>query len=284
MWVTGENGGTDALPGHFQPSWLSPDDVAAAVRKAGGEERPLFGGTILEETLWSCTTCGACMDQCPVLIEHVPKIIDMRRALVLEESRMPKQAEQALRGIENQSNPYGLSQQNRADWAKELGVSFAKDRPDAEYLYWVGCAASFDDRAKTIATALVKILGAAGIDFAILGTEERCTGDPARRIGNEYLFQERAKENVELLSKYGVKKVIAPCPHCFNTFTNEYPSFGGHYQVVHHTQLIRELLDSGRIRLTHPLDATVTYHDSCYLAGGTTSSRRPGTSSSGSPG
>jgi Fe-S oxidoreductase len=205
------------------------------------------------------------MDQCPVLIEHVPKILDMRRHLVLEESRMPKQAEQALRGVENQSNPYGLSQQTRADWAKDLDVSFMKDRPDAEYLYWVGCAASFDDRAKTIATAVVKILKAAGVDFAILGTEERCNGDPARRIGNEYLFQERAKENVELLSKYGVKKVIAPCPHCFNTFSNEYPNFGGHYEVIHHSQLIRQLLESGRLTLTHPLGATVTYHDSCYL-------------------
>ena len=267
MWVTAENGHGDgaALPGHFEPSWLDPEQVAKAVEKAGGAERPLIGGTILEDTLWSCTTCGACMDQCPVLIEHVPKIIDMRRYLVLEESRMPKQAEQALRGVENQSNPYGLSQQTRADWAKDLDVSFMKDRPDAEYLYWVGCAASFDDRAKTIATAVVKILKAAGVDFAILGTEERCNGDPARRIGNEYLFQERAKENVELLSKYGVKKVIAPCPHCFNTFSNEYPNFGGHYEVIHHSQLIRQLLESGRLTLTHPLGATVTYHDSCYL-------------------
>ncbi len=266
MWVTEEDGrGEGAVPGQFQPSWLSPDQVAAAVKRAGGEERPLIGGTILDETLWSCTTCGACMDQCPVLIEHVPKILDMRRHLVLEESRMPKQAEQALRGIENQANPYGLSQQTRADWARELGVQFVKDRPDAEYLYWVGCAASFDDRARTIGTALVKILQAAGVDFAILGTEERCTGDPARRIGNEYLFQERARENVETLARYGVKKVIAPCPHCFNTFTNEYPNFGGHYQVIHHSQLIRDLLESGRITLTHPLDETVTYHDSCYL-------------------
>jgi Fe-S oxidoreductase len=276
MWVTGpaHDGaagdghaaeGEAALPGHFQPSWLDPEQVAVAVAKNGGEERPLIGGTILDETLWSCTTCGACMDQCPVLIEHVPKIIDMRRHLVLEESRMPKQAEQALRGIENVANPYGLSQQTRADWAKELGVSFVKDRPDAEYLYWVGCAASFDDRAKTIATAMAKILEAAGVDFAILGTEERCNGDPARRIGNEYLYQERARENVDLLARYGVRRIIAPCPHCFNTFTNEYPSFGGRYEVIHHTQLIRDLLDAGRIRLTRPLEETLTYHDSCYL-------------------
>ena len=255
----------ETLPGHFQPSWLSPEQVADAVNKAGGEERPLIGGTILEETLWSCTTCGACMDQCPVLIEHVPKIIDMRRALVLEESRMPKQAETALRSIENSANPYGASNQTRADWARDLGVPFIKDKPDAEYLYWVGCATAFDDRTKQIATALVKIMRAGGVDFAILGTEEKCNGDPARRIGNEYLFQERAKENVELLKRYDVRKIIANCPHCFNTFANEYGAFGGHYEVIHHTQLIDALLREGRIALESHVDGTVTYHDSCYL-------------------
>jgi Fe-S oxidoreductase len=266
MWVTDpDGGGSDALPGMFQPSWLSPDQVADAVSRGEGSERPLFGGTINEETLWSCTTCGACMDECPVLIEHVPKIIDMRRALVLEESRMPKQAEAALRSIESVANPYGISQQTRADWAADLGVRFAKDKPDADYLYWVGCAASFDDRAKTIATALVKILQAGGVDFAILGTEEKCNGDPARRIGNEYLFQERAKDNVETLRKYGVRKIIASCPHCFNTFANEYRDFGGDYQVIHHTQLIDQLIKSGRITLERPIEETITYHDSCYL-------------------
>ncbi len=212
MWTSGDHH-PEALhdvPGHFQPSWLSPDQVAAAV--PDGAPRPLIGGTILEETLWSCTTCGACMDQCPVLIEHVPKILDMRRHLVLDESRMPRQAETALRNIENVANPYGLSHQSRADWAKDLGISFAADKPDAEYLYWVGCAASFDDRAKTIAAALARILQAAGVDFAILGTEEKCTGDPARRIGNEYLFQERAKENVAVLKKHNVRKIIASLP------------------------------------------------------------------------
>jgi Fe-S oxidoreductase len=253
------------LPGHFQPSWLSPAQVAAAVAKSGGTERPLIGGTITPETLWSCTTCGACVDQCPVLIEHVPKILDMRRALVLEEGSMPKQAEAALRNIENVANPYGISQQTRADWAKDLGVQFAKDKPDAEYLYWVGCAASFDDRAKTVATALVKILQAGGVDFAILGTEEKCNGDPARRIGNEYLFQERAKENVETLRKYNVRKVIASCPHCFNTLANEYGDFGGDYEVMHHSQVIDRLLKEGRVTLDKPIDETITYHDSCYL-------------------
>ena len=267
MWTSGDHhpGALHDVPGHFQPSWLSPDQVAAVV--PDGATRPLIGGTILEETLWSCTTCGACMDQCPVLIEHVPKILDMRRHLVLDESRMPRQAETALRNIENVANPYGLSHQSRADWAKDLGISFAADKPDAEYLYWVGCAASFDDRAKTIAAALARILQAAGVDFAILGTEEKCTGDPARRIGNEYLFQERAKENVEVLKKHNVRKIIASCPHCFNTFANEYKDFGGDYEVVHHTQLIDRLLKEGRITLdaAKAQEETITYHDSCYL-------------------
>jgi Fe-S oxidoreductase len=268
MWATGDHhpGALNALPGHFQPSWIAPDGVAQAVEQNSGE-RPLFGGTILDDTLWACTTCGACMDQCPVFIEHVPMILRMRRHLVLDESRMPKQAETALRNIESVANPYGLSQQLRADWAKDLGVQFVADKPDAEYLYWVGCAASFDDRAKTIATALVKILQAAKVDFAILGTEEKCTGDPARRIGNEYLFQERAKENVEVLRRHKVRKIIASCPHCFNTFANEYSDFGGHYEVQHHTQVIDTLLKSGRITLdeSKAQRETITYHDSCYL-------------------
>ncbi len=268
MWATADHhpGALHDLPGQFQPSWLSPDDVASAAAANDGA-RPLFGGTISDDTLWACTTCGACMDQCPVFIEHVPKIMEMRRHLVLDESRMPKQAETALRGIENTFNPYGLAHQTRADWARDLGVPFAADKPDAEYLYWVGCAASFDDRAKTIATALVKILQAGKVDFAILGTEEKCNGDPARRIGNEYLFQERAKENVEVLRKYQVRKIIASCPHCFNTFANEYSAFGGDYEVVHHTQLIERLLKEGRITLDQSKrqEETITYHDSCYL-------------------
>jgi Fe-S oxidoreductase len=267
MWTSGDHhpGAMHDLPGHFQPSWLSPEDVAAAVPEGG--PRPLIGGTILEETLWACTMCGACMDQCPVLIEHVPKIMDMRRHLVLDESRLPKQAETALRNIENVANPYGLSHQSRADWAKDLDIAFVADKPDAEYLYWVGCAASFDERARTIATALSKILKAAGVDFAILGTEEKCTGDPARRIGNEYLFQERAKENVEVLKRHNVRKIIASCPHCFNTFANEYSDFGGDYEVIHHTQLIDRLLKEGRITLdpAKAQDETITYHDSCYI-------------------
>lgn len=268
MWSTGDHHAEALhdLPGDFQPSWIAPDQVAMAVAANHGE-RPLFGGTIADETLWACTTCGACMDQCPVLIEHVPKIIEMRRHLVLDESRMPRQAETALRGIESTFNPYGLSHQTRADWAQGLGVPFLSEHPGAEYLYWVGCAASFDDRARTIATALVTILRAGGVDFAILGTEEKCSGDPARRIGNEYLFQERARENVQTLQRHGVRKIIASCPHCFNTFANEYGDFGGDYEVLHHTQVIERLLAEKRIALdtATPQDETITYHDSCYL-------------------
>jgi Fe-S oxidoreductase len=163
------------------------------------------------------------------------------------------------------ANPFGISQQTRADWARDLDVPLLKDKPDAEYLYWVGCQTAFDDRSKAIARALVEILEAANISFAILGTEEKCTGDPARRIGNEYLFQERAKENVETLAKYSVRKIIASCPHCFNTFANEYGAFGGNYEVIHHTQLIDQLLREGRIQLESSIDETLTYHDSCYL-------------------
>jgi len=266
MWVTGGGPGSiGALPGRFQPSWLSPERVSTAVERGGGVERPLIGGAIAEETLWSCTMCGACMDQCPVFIEHVPKIAEMRRHLVLDESRMPREAETALRSIENVANPYGISHQKRTDWAAGLDVPTLADRPDAEYVYWVGCAVAFDERARSIATSLVAILRTAGVDFAVLGSEERCTGDPARRIGNEYLFQERARQNIEVLNGHGVRRIVTSCPHCFNTLANEYPDLGGHYQVVHHTQLIDELIKAGRIVLERPLEETVTYHDSCYL-------------------
>ncbi len=265
MWVTGSGpGSVGDLPGSFQPSWLSPDQVATAAASNSGE-RPLIGGVINEETLWSCTMCGACMDQCPVFIEHVPKIAEMRRHLVLDASRMPRQAEAALRAIENVSNPYGISHQKRADWTIGLDVPRISDNPDAEYLYWVGCAVSYDERARSIATSLVSILQTSGVDFAILGGEERCTGDPARRIGNEYLFQERAKQNIEVLAGHRVRRIITSCPHCFNTIANEYPDLGGRYEVIHHTELIDRLITSGRIVLERPIEETVTYHDSCFL-------------------
>ncbi|HEV3234064.1 MAG TPA: (Fe-S)-binding protein [Candidatus Dormibacteraeota bacterium] len=245
-------------------------EVAAQVDAEHPEHKPLIGGTILEETLWSCTMCGACMSECPVLIEHVPKIADMRRSLVLEESKMPKQAEGALRSIETSGNPYQLSNQNRADWAADLGVQTYAEHPDAEYLYFVGCAASFDEANQKVATSIVKILQAADIDFAILGKEETCNGDPARRIGNEYLFQMQAEANITTFKNYKVKKVLTGCPHCFNTLKNEYPQFGFDAEVIHHTEFIQTLIDDGRLKLDPLAESvlrgkTVTYHDPCYL-------------------
>jgi Fe-S oxidoreductase len=236
----------------------------------GNGHRPLVGGTILEETLWSCTMCGACMNECPVLIEHVPKIAEMRRSLVLEESKMPKQAESALRSIENSGNPYSLGNQTRGDWASGLGVKTYAEHPEAEYLYFVGCAASFDEANQKVATSIVKILQAAKIDFAILGKEETCNGDPARRIGNEYLFQTQAEANITTFKKYDVKKVLTGCPHCFNTIKNEYPQLGFEAEVIHHTEFINELIADGRLQMWPQTDAalqgkTVTYHDPCYL-------------------
>jgi Fe-S oxidoreductase len=225
----------------------------------------LIGGAIKEDEIWACVSCGACQQACPVLIEHVPKIIDMRRSLVLEESRFPKEAQNALRGIETQGNPYGLPRAQRAEWAQGLGVKTLAERPDAEYLYFVGCAASYDEANRAVARAFVGLLQTAGIDFAILGASESCNGDPARRIGNEYLYQQQAQQNIERLNAGRVRKVIASCPHCFNTIKNEYPQFGGTYEVVHHTQLLAQLIRDGKLKPQKRLDGKFTYHDSCFL-------------------
>jgi Fe-S oxidoreductase len=225
----------------------------------------LIGDAIKEDEIWACVSCGACQEECPVLIEHVPKIIDMRRSLVLEESRFPKEAERALRSIETQGNPYGLPKAQRADWAKDLNVKTIDEKPDAEYLYFVGCAASYDEANKQVARAFVQLIQKAGIDFAILGPKETCNGDPARRIGNEYLYQMQAQQNIETMNAGKVRKVIATCPHCFNTIKNEYPQFGGHYQVIHHTELLAQLVSNGRLTPSQPLNSKITYHDSCFL-------------------
>jgi len=225
----------------------------------------LIGDAVKEDEIWACVNCGACQEECPVLIEHVPKIDDMRRSLVLEESRFPKEAEGALRSIETQGNPYGLPKAQRADWAQGLGVKTVEEKPDAEYLYFVGCAASYDEANKQVARAFVGLLSKAGVDFAILGRTETCNGDPARRIGNEYLFQQQAQSNLEAMKAARVRKVIVTCPHCFNTLKNEYPAFGGAFEVVHHTQLLARLLAEGRLEPTLPLEGKLTYHDSCFL-------------------
>jgi Fe-S oxidoreductase len=242
-------------------------DGPALVRGEDGfEPAPLVPNAVTDEIVWDCVTCGACVRECPVSIEHVDHIIDLRRNLVMVESRFPTEAEPMLRDVERASNPWGQPQTERGDWAERLGVRVLQPGdPAPEVLYWVGCAASFDERARTAAESTAKLLQAAGVDFAILGPRESCTGDPARRMGNEYLFQAHAEQNVGTLSEAGVTKIVATCPHCFNTLGNEYPDFGGDYEVVHHTELLADLVREGRLAPSAG-DAEITYHDSCYLA------------------
>ena len=224
---------------------------------------------ITAEELWACTTCKACDEICPVNIEITDKIFDMRRYLSLMESNFPAELGNAYRAMENQMNPWGLNQGERGDWADGLdGVTIVDpgETLDTEYLYWVGCAGSFDDKNKKVTQAMAQLLRRAGIDVAILGPSEMCTGDSARRSGNEYLFQMLAQPNVEMLNGMGVKKIITQCPHCFNTLLNEYPQIGGNYEVIHHTQLLEQLIDSGQLDVSQAtLDERITYHDSCYL-------------------
>jgi Fe-S oxidoreductase len=233
---------------------------------AAFEPSPLVPNAVTDNVVWDCVTCGACVEECPVSIEHVDHIVDLRRNLVMVDSRFPGEAEPMLRDVERAGNPWGRAQTERADWAAQLGVRILEPgEPAPEVLYWVGCAASFDERARTAAESTAKVLQAAGVDFAILGPRESCTGDPARRMGNEYLFQAHAEQNVSTLNDAGVTKIVASCPHCFNTLGNEYPDFGGSYEVVHHTELIAELVRDGRLSPRND-ERSITYHDSCYLA------------------
>jgi Fe-S oxidoreductase len=231
----------------------------------GPTEETMVGGVIHDNVLWACTTCRYCVEACPVFIEHVPKIIDMRRFLVLTESRFPKELGPTFRNLETNGNPWQLSAGARADWARDLGVRLMADARKAEYLYWVGCYGSFDERNKKVARAVVRVLQAAGVDFAILGNEEKCTGEPARRVGHEYLYQTLAQENIETLTQYQIQTIVTACPHCFNTLRNEYPQFGGRFHVIHHTQLIDELIQTGRLRVAPVPGERATYHDPCYL-------------------
>ena len=232
----------------------------------GFEPSPLVPNAVSDDVVWDCVTCGACVQECPVAIEHVDHIVDLRRHLVMVEGRFPADGETMLRDVERSQNPWGKPQAERADWTEGLDVRVLQPGDEApEVLYWVGCAASFDERARTTAQSTAKLLQAAGVDFAVLGPRESCTGDPARRMGNEYTFQSYAEQNVATMNGAGVKKIVASCPHCFNTLANEYPDFGGNYEVVHHTELLTELLAEGKLE---PVAGTeeITYHDSCYLA------------------
>ncbi|MEV0391835.1 (Fe-S)-binding protein [Polymorphospora rubra] len=258
--LTGEEKATAAQLAHV--------DVLALAEA----ERPLIGGAedggvIDPDVLWSCTTCGACVEQCPVDIEHVDHIVDMRRYQVLIESSFPSEAGVMLRNLENKGNPWGAPQNTREDWTKGLDFEVPRvgEVEDFEYLFWVGCAGAFEDRAKKTTRAVATLLHEAGVNFAILGEGETCSGDPARRIGNEFVFQMLAQQNVETLNEAGVKKIVATCPHCFNTLGNEYGELGGKFEVVHHTQLLAHLVASGKLTPVTPVDGGVTYHDPCYL-------------------
>lgn len=227
--------------------------------------KQLVGEVIAEDTLWACTTCRACEEVCPVAIEHVPRIIAMRQGQTLMAEAYPKELNPALKGLERNGNPWGIGYDKRADWAAGLDVKLMADDANVDYLFWVGCAGSFDDRSKKVSTSLVKILKQAGVNFAILGTEEKCTGDFARRVGNEMLYQMMAEENIATLNQYKVKKIIAACPHCLNTLKHEYPQMGGNYQVIHHTEIIQQLIEEGKISLNRTLQGKLTFHDPCYL-------------------
>jgi Fe-S oxidoreductase len=222
---------------------------------------------ITGEELWACTTCRACDDICPVNIEIVDKILDMRRYLSLMESDFPSELGKAYVSMENSSNVYGMNQNSRGDWTDQLEFPvkvLGEPGVEAEYLYWVGCAGSFDDRNRKVTISTARLLNEAGVDFAILGPQELCTGDPARRTGNEYVFQGLALQNIETLNDLGVTKIITQCPHCFNTLGNEYPQFGGDYEVMHHSEVLMQLVEQGRIQPKAD-GQTITYHDPCYL-------------------
>jgi Fe-S oxidoreductase len=256
--------------------WIRSSDAPAM---KAGLAQPIVDAAIPYDAVWDCVTCGACVEACPVLIEHVDKIVGLRRNLVLEESRFPAELTGSFNAMERYGNPWGQPASSRLDWAKGLPFSVptasevADSGPGAvaelECLYWVGCAASFDDRNRRVARAVVTCLDAAGVSYAVLGQEESCSGDPARRMGNEYVYQMLAAGNVDILNRYRPRTIITACPHCFNTLGNEYGQFGGHYEVVHHSTFLSRLVGEGRLRPEIVVDAptrTLTYHDACYLA------------------
>lgn len=239
----------------------------AAVKKKNESQKTLIGDIVGRDELWSCTTCGACMEACPLHIEHIPAIVDMRRYMTMTEGEMPTELQSTLENLETNSNPWGINNDQRADWAKGLEVSTMAENSEVEYLFWVGCAGSFDERYKKVSKSLVKILKKADISFSILGKEEICNGDTARRAGNEYLADMQIKENIETFKRYKIKKVVTACPHCFNTIKNEYPDFGYQTEVIHHSELIQDLIKRQALapnKQTQELEA-ITYHDSCYL-------------------
>lgn len=273
----------DNCPAHLTGKPLSPKKftqdlkehlhVKGPVLLAKDENNEEFSKQIVpdvieEDVVWACTTCRSCEEQCPMYVEHVPKVVDLRRNLLMMESNFPSEAQIAFRGMENNGNPWNIGWKSRGDWAAELEVtqlSELSEGSQAEYLFWPGCSGAFDNRNKKVASAVVNLLNKAGVSFGILGIEEKCCGDSARRLGNEYLYQTLVAENVETMNGYGVKKIITSCPHCLNTLKNEYPQFGGNYEVIHHTEFLNQLVKEGKLKPQKAFNSTCTYHDSCYL-------------------
>ena len=274
----------DHCPAHLTEKPLSPKKVIKDLkdhmsqrgpqlikaREKGSELEevpPLVGNVIQKDELWACTTCRSCMEHCPVYIEHIDKIVDMRRYQVLMESKFPEELTSAFKGLETHSNPWGMGRDARADWAEEMDVPILSENPakDIEFLFFVGCIRSYDDRNKKVTESMTKILNHLGIKFAILGMEEGCCGDPARRVGNEYLYQILAQANIDTFKRYKIKKILTTCPHCYNTLMVEYPQLGFSCDVVHHTVFLQEAIQNSRIKLDTPLNKKLTYHDPCYL-------------------
>ena len=269
---------TDACPANTTGKILSPMHIVENLKEhmltighqgprdpEHVEPNPIIDHAIPEQAIWDCVSCGACMEECPVVVEHIPTIMDLRRNLVLEESKIPETGMNALLSMEQRGHPWRGTQYSRTDWAEGLNVPTLAEKPDAEILFWVGCTAALEQRSQGTARSMVKVLKSAGVDFAILGDEETCTGDPARRMGNEYLFQMLAGQNIETLNGYNVKKIVTICPHCFNTMRNEYPQFGGEYEVLHYSQFVDELIQQGRIKPIKMMNVSMAYHDSCFL-------------------
>ena len=266
----------EACPAYNTGKPLSPKQVVLDLKdhlfhegprllRGEAPSRSLYPDVLSPEVLWACTTCFACEEACPVEIQPMSKLLGIRQARVLMEGDFPEEAQGSLRNIETQSNPWNLPQEERGKWAEGLGVTTLAENPNVEYLFFAGCAGAYDQRYIRVTQALTKLLQHAGVSFGILGNEECCTGDPAKRIGNDYLAQALAQQNVDTMNAYGVKKVLTACPHCFNAIKNEFPQYGGEFEVMHHTQLIADLLRLGKIK-PNIQPAAVTYHDSCYLA------------------
>jgi Fe-S oxidoreductase len=266
----------DQCPAYASGKPLSPKVVMMSLRKHLLHERgallstqqasePVMDAWLTPDEIWACTTCGACMETCPVLNEHIPAIVGLRQAKVMMDSRFPQELNLAFKGLETNGNPWNMGAAGRADWTEGAAVKTLADNPNPEYLWFVGCAGAFDDKAKAASKAFAKILNTAGVNYSVLGTDEQCCGDPSRRAGNEYVFQMLAQANVEAFQSTGAKKVITACPHCFNMIKTEYPQFGGEFEVIHHSELIAQLIREGKLSVQSDGLGATSYHDSCYL-------------------